>query len=59
MAWIAKDNTITQFNTAEFLTFSQAVANHIETILFKNDELRTAINQAKNLDELKGIKWIE
>lgn len=59
VAWIAKDNTITEFSTAEFLAFSQAVANHIETILFKNDELRTAINQAKNLDELKSIKWIE
>ena len=59
VAWIAKDNTITQFSTAEFLVFSQAIANHIETILFKNDEIRTAINQAKNLDELKGIKWIE
>ena len=57
--WIAKDNTITQFSTADFLIFSQAVANHIETILFKNDELRTAINQAKSIDELKSIKWIE
>ena len=59
VAWIAKDNTITQFSTAEFLVFSQAVASYIEMILFKNDELRTAINQAKNLDELKSIKWIE
>lgn len=53
--WIAKDNTITQFSTTEFLAFSQAVANHIETILFKNDEIRTAINQAKNLDDLNAI----
>ena len=59
VAWIAKDNTITQFNTAEFLTFSQAVAGYIESVLFKNDELRTAINQAKSIDKLKSIKWIE
>lgn len=59
VAWIAKDNTITQFSTAEFLAFSQAVANHIETILFKNDELRTRVNTAKSIDELKEIEWIE
>ena len=55
VSWIAKDNTITQFSTAEFLAFSQAVANHIEVILFKNDTLRTAINKAKSLDDLNAI----
>lgn len=54
--WIAKDNTITQFSTTEFLAFSQAIASYIETILFKNDETRTAINQAKNLDDLNAIE---
>ena len=53
--WIAKDNSITQFTTAEFLAFSQAIANHIEIILFKNDELRTAINKAKSLEALNKI----
>ena len=53
--WIAKDNSITEFSTAEFLAFSQAVANHIETILFKNDQLRTAINNAKSLEALNKI----
>ena len=53
--WIAKDNTITQFSTAEFLAFSQAIANHIETILFKNDQLRSAINKAKSLEALNKI----
>ena len=53
--WIAKDNSITQFSTAEFLAFSQAIASYIETILFKNDELRTAINKAKNLEALNKI----
>ena len=53
--WIAKDNTITQFTTAEFLAFSQAIANYIETILFKNDKLRTAINKAKSLEALNKI----
>ena len=53
--WIAKDNTITQFSTAEFLAFSQAIANYIETILFKNDQLRTAINNAKSIQALNKI----
>ena len=53
--WIAKDNTITQFSTAEFLAFSQAIASYIETILFKNDQLRTAINNAKNIQALNKI----
>lgn len=59
VSWIAKDNTITQFNTLEFLAFSNAVAQYIESVLFKNDELRTRVNTAKSIDELKGIKWIE
>ena len=53
--WIAKDNTITQFSTAEFLAFSQAIASYIETILFKNDQLRNAINKAKSLEALNKI----
>lgn len=59
VSWIAKDNTITQFTTLEFLAFSNAVAQYIESVLFKNDELRTRANTAKSIDELKGIKWIE
>ena len=55
VAWIAKDNSITQFSTAEFLAFSQAIASYIETILFKNDTLRTAINKAKSLEALNKI----
>ena len=55
VAWISKDNTITQFSTAEFLAFSQAIASYIETILFKNDELRNAINKAKSLEALNKI----
>lgn len=58
VSWIAKDNTITQFNTAEFLAFSNAVASYIESVLFKNDELRTRANTAKSIDELKGIEWV-
>lgn len=57
--WIAKDNTITQFSTAEFLAFSQAIANYIESVLFKHDELRTRVNSANSVDEIKGIEWIE
>lgn len=59
VSWIAKDNTITQFTTLEFLAFSNAVAQYIESVLFKHDELRTRVNSAKSIDELKGIKWIE
>ena len=55
VAWIAKDNTITEFSTAEFLAFSQAIANYIESVLFKHDELRTAINKAKSLQALNKI----
>lgn len=59
VSWIAKDNTITQFSTLEFLAFSNAVAQYIESVLFKHDGLRTRVNSAKSIDELKGIKWIE
>lgn len=57
--WIAKDNTITQFSTAEFLAFSQAVASYIESVLFKNDELRTRVNSASSIDEIKAIEWVD
>lgn len=59
VSWIAKDNTITEFSTAEFLAFSQAVASYIERVLFKHDELRTRVKNAKSIGELKGIEWIE
>ncbi|WP_096029689.1 DUF4376 domain-containing protein [Campylobacter lanienae] len=59
VSWIAKDNTITQFSTAEFLVFSQAVASYIESVLFKNDGLRTRVNSASSIDEIKAIEWIE
>ena len=55
VSWIAKDNTITQFSTAEFLEFSQAIASYIEMILFKNDTLRNGINKAKSLEALNKI----
>lgn len=57
--WIAKDNTITQFSTAEFLAFSQAVASYIESVLFKNDGLRTRVNNASSIDEIKAIEWVD
>lgn len=59
VSWIAKDNTITQFTTLEFLAFSNAVAQYIESVLFKHDELRTRVNNARSVDEIKGIEWIE
>lgn len=57
--WIAKDNSITQFSTAEFLAFSQAIASYIESVLFKHDELRNRVNSATSIDEIKEIEWIE
>lgn len=59
VSWIAKDNTITQFSTVEFLTFSQDIASYIEMILFKHDQLRTAVNNATNIDEVKAIAWVD
>ena len=56
VSWIAKDNTIIQFTPEEFLAFSKAVANYIETILFKNDALRADINKAERLEELNAIE---
>lgn len=57
--WIAKDNSITQFSTAEFLAFSQAIASYIESVLFKHDELRTRVNNANSIDEIKEIEWAD
>ena len=54
--WIAKDNSITQFTTLEFLAFSNAVAGYIEQILFLNDKVRTQINQAESIETLKAIE---
>ena len=59
VSWIAKDNTITQFTSAEFLVFSQAVASYIESVLFKHDELRNRVNSASSIDEIKAIEWVD
>ena len=59
VSWIAKDNTITQFSTLEFLAFTNAVAQYIESVLFKNDELRTRVNNATSIDEIKAIEWVD
>ena len=59
VAWIAKDNSITEFSTAEFLAFSQAIASYIESVLFKHDELRTRVNSASSIDEIKAIEWAD
>lgn len=56
ISWIAKDNTITQFTTLEFLAFSNAVAQYIEQVLFLNDKVRTQINEAESIEALKAIE---
>ena len=57
--WINKDNRVVSFSKDEFIAFGIAAANHSESVLFKHDELRTRANNAKSIDELKGIRWIE
>ena len=57
--WITKDNKVVSFSKEEFMAFGVAVAAHTEMILFKHDQLRTAVNSASSIDELKGIRWIE
>ena len=56
VSWIVKDNTIVEFTAEEFLVFSKEVVNYIETILFKNSELRADINKAESLEELNAIE---
>lgn len=56
VSWIAKDNSITQFTTLEFLAFSNAIAQYIEKVLFLNDTIRTQINQAESIEALKAIE---
>lgn len=56
VSWIAKDNSITQFTTLEFLAFSNAIAQYIEQVLFLNDKVRTQINQAESIEALKAIE---
>lgn len=59
VSWIAKDNTISQFTTLEFLAFSNAVAEHIEQVLFLNDKIRNKINQVESVEALKEIGLLE
>ena len=53
--WINKDNKVVSFSKDEFIAFGNAAANHSEMVLFKNDELRSAINKAKSLEALNKI----
>lgn len=57
--WINKDNRVVRFSKDEFIAFGNAAANHSEQVLFKHDELRTRVNSASSIDEIKGIEWIE
>jgi hypothetical protein len=55
--WITKDNKVVSFSKEEFMAFGVAVATHTEMTLFKHDQLRTAVNNATNIDEIKAIEW--
>lgn len=57
--WINKDNNIVRFSKDEFIAFGNAAANHSESVLFKHDELRNAVNKATSIDEIKAIKWAD
>lgn len=57
--WITKDNKVVSFSKEEFMAFGVAVATHTEMTLFKHDELRTAVNNATNIDEIKAIEWVD
>ena len=57
--WINKDNRVVSFSKDEFIAFGNAAANHSEMVLFKHDQLRTRVNSASSIDEIKGIEWIE
>ncbi|MBR6641352.1 MAG: DUF4376 domain-containing protein [Clostridia bacterium] len=55
--WITKDNKVVSFSKEEFMAFATAVAAHTEAVIFKHDQLRTAVNNATSIDEIKAIAW--
>lgn len=57
--WINKDNKVVRFSKDDFIAFGNAAANHSESVLFKHDELRTKVNSASSIGQIKDIKWIE
>ena len=57
--WITKDNKVVSFSKEEFMAFGVAVATHTEMMLFKHDQLRTAVNNATSIDEIKAIEWVD
>ncbi|MCR8690610.1 MULTISPECIES: DUF4376 domain-containing protein [Campylobacter] len=57
--WITKDNKVVSFSKEEFMAFGVAVAAHTESVLFKHDQLRTAVNNATSIDEIKAIEWVD
>lgn len=57
--WITKDNKIVSFSKEEFMAFGVAVATHTEAVIFKHDQLRTAVNNATSIDEIKAIAWVD
>ncbi|WP_086254436.1 DUF4376 domain-containing protein [Campylobacter vicugnae] len=57
--WITKDNKIVSFSKEEFMAFGVAVAAHTESVIFKHDQLRTAVNNATSIDEIKAIEWVD
>ena len=54
--WVTKDNKVVSFSKEEFLAFAIAVATHTEAVIFKHDQLRTAVNSATSIDEIKAVE---
>lgn len=57
--WITKDNKVVSFSKEEFMAFATAVAAHTESVIFKHDQLRTTVNNATSIDEIKAVAWVD
>ncbi|ARR02217.1 DUF4376 domain protein [Campylobacter vicugnae] len=55
--WITKDNKVVSFSKEEFMAFGVTVAAHTEMTLFKHNQLRTAVNNATSVEEIKAVEW--
>lgn len=59
IAWIAKDNSVTNFSLQEFMGLGVAIANYIEAITFKARTLKDKVAEAKSVEEVKAVVWEE
>lgn len=57
ISWIAKDNTVTTFNSQEFMAFATALAGAIEEMTFKARSLKDKVNACTTKEEIEQIVW--